>query len=113
MFVAGSSRGLILRGFIALVAVAAIIIAVLWTWALVFALGEDFHGPALVGYERRSIVILGVLGIGALVVAGGSGFAYAWTTAKAWITPVVAGGVCAIPVFVVWIDLYEVFSGSN
>jgi len=104
----------ILRGFLALVAVAALVIAVLWTWWLTYLLGENGGpGHSLVGYERRSLIILGVLGIGALVVVFGSGLAYARTAARAWITPVIAGSVCAIPVLVVWIDLGEVFGGSN
>ena len=105
---------MILRGFFALVGVAALAIAVLWTWGLIYVLGES-RGPghSLVGYECRSLIILGVLGMGALIVVFGCGLAYARTAARAWITPVIAGSVCAIPILVVWIDLAEVFSGSN
>jgi len=103
----------ILRGFFALLAIAALVVAVLWTTGLIYALGEDFKGPALVGYERRSIVILAVVGIGALFLAGGSGLAYARTAARRWIPLVVAAALCAIPILVVWIDLVEVFSGSS
>ncbi len=105
---------MILRSFLAGMAAGALVFAALWTYELVDALAADYDpNPGLAGYERRSLTILGALGIGALVVAGGSGLAYARTAAKRWIAPVIAGSVCAIPVFVVWIDLWEVFSGSD
>jgi hypothetical protein len=104
----------ILRRFLACVAAAALGIAILWTYLLLDALAADYDpDPGLAPYERRSLIMLAVLGIGALVVVCGSGLAYARTAAQAWITPVVAGSLCAIPVLVVWIDLWAVFSGTD
>jgi hypothetical protein len=104
----------ILRSFLAVAALAALGVAVLWTYALADVLGANYDpDPRLAGYERRSLTILGVLGIGALLVAGGSGVAYARTAARVWITGVVSGSVCGIPVLVVWIDLWEVFAGTD
>jgi len=95
-------------------AAAALVVAALWVYALMDALAANYDpNPRLAGYERRALTILGGLGIGALVVVGGSGLAYARTAAKRWVAPVIAGSVCAIPVFIVWIDLWEVFSGSD
>ncbi len=98
----------------AVVAVAALGIAVVWTYSLVYVLGANYDpSPALAGYERRSLTILGLLGIGSLLVAGGSGAAYARTAARVWITGVVLASVCGIPVLFVWVDLYEVFGGTD
>lgn len=105
---------MVLRSFLAVIAVAALVCAALWTYGLVDALAANYDpDPALAGYERRSLTILGALGIGALVIVGGSGLAYVRTAAKAWIAPVIAGSACAIPVLVVWIDLWNVFGGSD
>ena len=101
------------RCFLAVVAVAALVSAALWTYGLVDVLRSDYPVASLVGYQRRALLILGTLGIGALVVVSGSGLAYARTAAKAAIAGVIAGSVCAIPVWVVWIDLWEVFTGSK
>ena len=107
-------RRLILRGLLAVVAVVALVIAALWTYLLLDALAADYDpDPALAPYERRALIILGALGIGALIVTGSAGLAYARTAAQTWITSAVAGIVCAIPVLVVWIDLWEVFSGTD
>ncbi len=103
-----------LRIFLAVVAGAALGVAVLWTYALADVLGANYDpDPRLFGYQRSSLTILGVLGIGSLFLAAGSGLTYARTAARVWIIGVVAASVCGIPVLVVWIDLWEVFSGTN
>lgn len=95
-------------------AAAALVIAVLWTYLLLDALAANYDpDPALAPYERRSLIMLAVPGIGALVAVFGSGLAYARTAARFWITFVVAGSVCAIPVLLVWIDMWEVFTGTD
>jgi hypothetical protein len=101
---------LILRGFAAILGVAALVVAVLWTYALAYALGDEY---SLEGFQSRDLIILGVLGIAASLTAGGSGLTYARTMGKMWIPPLVAGTICAIPVLIVWIDLWERFGGSD
>ncbi|MGI8945503.1 MAG: hypothetical protein ACR2GL_04595 [Thermoleophilaceae bacterium] len=97
-----------------MLAIGALVMAALWTYVLVDALQANYDpDPRLAGNERRSLMILGALGIGGLVAAAVSGLAYVRTRSKTPIAGAVAGAVCAIPVLVVWIDLWEEFSGSD
>ena len=95
-------------------AIGALVIAFLWTYVLVDALRANYDpDPRLAGNERRSLSILGALGIGTLVAAAGSVLSYIRTRSKASVAGATAGAACAIPVLVVWIDLWEKFSGSD
>ncbi len=93
-----------------MLAIGALVVAGLWTYVLFDALHANYDpDPRLAGNERRSLV---TLGIGALIAAAGSGFAYVRTGSKPSVVGAVASAVSAVPVLVVWINLWEV-SGSD
>lgn len=97
-----------------MLAIGALVIAVLWTWVLIDALRANYDpDPRLSGNERRSLIIVGALGIGALVAAATSGLVYVRTGSKTSVAGAVVGAVCAIPLLVVWIDLWDEFGGSD
>jgi hypothetical protein len=97
------------------VAIAALVMALLWTYELVSTLNPGYptRRHSLVRYERHALLIFGVLGIGAFVTVSASGVMYVRTAAKGWITGMVGGSVYAIASLVAWLDLWEVFTGSD
>lgn len=110
--VSGSQlRVSVLRGLLVLLGVAGLVVAALWIFALAYLLSDSNH--PLAAYERRSLTILAAVGIASLGLAAGSAFTYATTTRKIWIAGVLTGAAFAIPVLVVWIELGDVFGGSD
>ncbi len=109
----GAEGNRILRGFLIVVAAAALLFVGLWTYESMNVLRPGFGGRyALSEWERDRLVPLSVLGIGAFIAVGASGLMYVRTAANAWLAGIVAGAVCGITVFLVWWDLYSRWSGT-
>lgn len=110
-----SRSAAVLRVALGAAGIAAITFGVLWAAGVLQVLTDPNFNPnrPLAGYETRSLVTLGSLGVLASLVAGVSGLAYAKTTARAWLTGVTIGIAVGVPVFFAWIDLYDLAGGVN
>jgi hypothetical protein len=91
--------------------VGGLVVATLWIVALAYLLGDSDH--PLAAYERRSLTILAAVGIASLGLAAASAIAYARTPSRVWSSGVLVGAAFATPVLVVWIELGNVFGGSD
>jgi hypothetical protein len=94
------------------------VVALAWGGASIYELVQAFDPefnpkstPA--PYELRLVTVLGFLGVLASFVVGGSGLAYAKTAAQPWLGGVAVGVSCAVPLFVVWFDVYELAGGCS
>jgi hypothetical protein len=81
--------------------------------ALFFEADVVIDGGGFSENDRRSIGILGFLGVLASGAAGGSAIAYARTTERRWLVGMALGILYGVLLFVVWIAIWEVASGSK
>ena len=75
-------------------------VAVLWAAAIALGAGS--------GSVYGSLPLLGLLGVLAWTVSGGSALAYASTGARPWVATAAAGGACGLLFFALWIAMRNV-----
>ena len=104
----------LLRVFLGIAGVMALAWGALWISELIQAFGPEFNPSSPPqGRELRRVTILGCLGVLASLAAGGSGLAYARTAARSWVGAVVVSVMCAVPLFVVWLDVWVLAGGCS
>jgi hypothetical protein len=102
-----------LRVLLAVSGVIALGLGVLWALGTGHALGSDFNTQRQVSKrELAGLVVLGLAGVLATLVAGIAGLAYAKTEAVSWLRPAAAGALLALPLGLAWIALALIASSS-
>ena len=62
--------------------------------------------------EVGALIAIGLIGVVAILVAGGSGLVYAKTEVATWLKPAAAAALFALPLGLAWITLALIASSS-
>jgi len=85
-----------------------------WAYEIMRVFAPDFNpASAPSSHELRPLTILGCLGVLASLLAGGFAFAYAKTAEGVWAAGATLAVGCGVPLFVVWIDVWELAGGCS
>ena len=88
-------------------------LGVFWAIGVGMALNPDFNTQRQVSkMEVGGLVVVGLIGVLAILVAGGSGLAYARTEAATWLKPAAGAALFALPLGLAWISLALIASSS-
>ena len=104
----------VLRVSLGILGVAGLAWAALWAYEVARSFGSEFNpqSPPL-GYELRPLAILGCLGVLSSLLGAASALAYAKTASRPWAAGVAAAAVCAVPLFIIWIDVWALAGGCR
>lgn len=97
------------------VAILALAIGILWAAGVLDVLTDPGFNPnrRLAQHETRSLTLFGSVGVLTTLAIGASGLAYAKTAKRVWLAVMVIGVVIGVPVFVEWIERYNLAGGVN